>query len=154
MYSAQLKRENNHDSQISVYYHPCNQNTNNHFGTLKQEEIRKLTFVIVSKLFLANRPIPLFVLSPLREFSFICRCKVCSAAGGHFKKLEIELNDRMKLENIKATPSWKFSTQKGLAHVATLSTRWRNTKQIKKQKQTGLSATYCSPISSSIASFS
>ena len=44
-----------------------------------------------------NGPIPLFFcfflffvfLSPLREFSFIFRCKVCLAAGGHFKKLEI-----------------------------------------------------------------
>ena len=58
IYSAQLKRQNNSDSQIAVYYHPCNQNTNNHFGPLKQEEIKKLTFVIVSKLFPANRPIP------------------------------------------------------------------------------------------------
>ena len=33
----------------------------------------------------------MFVLSPLREFSFIFRCKVCSAAGGHVKKLEILL---------------------------------------------------------------
>ena len=66
IYSAQLKRQNNSDSQITIYYHPCNQNTNNHFGPLKQEEIRKLTFVIVSKLFLANRPIPscLFYLLP------------------------------------------------------------------------------------------
>ena len=55
---------------------------------MKQEEIRKLTFVIVSKLFLANRPIP-SCLSPLREFSFIFRGKVCSAAGGNIKKLEI-----------------------------------------------------------------
>ena len=57
----------------------------------------------------------MFVLSPLREFSFIFRCKVCSAAGGNIKKLEIlprlhfkgqkVLNDRMKLENNKATPS-------------------------------------------------
>ena len=31
----------------------------------------------------------MFVLSPLREFSFIFRRKVCSAAGGHIKKLEI-----------------------------------------------------------------
>ena len=31
----------------------------------------------------------MFVLSPLREFSFIFRCKLCSAAGGHIKKLEI-----------------------------------------------------------------
>ena len=70
----------------------------------------------------------MFVLSPLLEFSFIFRCKVCSAAGGHIKKLEIlprlhlkgqkVLNDRMKLENNKATPSWKFSTQEGLALVA------------------------------------
>ena len=31
----------------------------------------------------------MFVLSPLREFSFIFRCKVCSAAGGNIKKLAI-----------------------------------------------------------------
>ena len=31
----------------------------------------------------------MFVLSPLREFSFIFRGKVCSAAGGNIKKLEI-----------------------------------------------------------------
>ena len=30
-----------------------------------------------------------FVLSPLREFSFIFRYKVCSTAGGNIKKLEI-----------------------------------------------------------------
>ena len=30
-----------------------------------------------------------FVLSPLREFSSTFRCKVCSAAGGNIKKLEI-----------------------------------------------------------------
>ena len=58
IYSAQLKRQNNSDSQIAAYYHTFNQITNNHFGPLKQEVIRKLAFVIVSKLFLANRPIP------------------------------------------------------------------------------------------------
>ena len=119
IYSAQLKQQNNSDSHIAVYYHPCNQNTNNHFGPLKQEEIRKLTFVIVSKPFFANRTKQadpfVFLLSPLREFSFIFRCKVCSAAGENIKKLEIlprlhfkgqkVLNDRMKLENNKATPS-------------------------------------------------
>ena len=57
----------------------------------------------------------MFVLSPLREFSFIFRCKVCSAAGEHIKKLEIlprlhferanSAKDRMNLENDKATPS-------------------------------------------------
>ena len=31
----------------------------------------------------------MFVLSPLREFSSIFRYKVCSAAGGNIKKLEI-----------------------------------------------------------------
>ena len=31
----------------------------------------------------------MFVLSPLREFSFIFRCEVCSAAGRHIQKLEI-----------------------------------------------------------------
>ena len=97
MYSTQLKRENNSDSQIAVYYHPCNQNANNHFGPLKQEEIRKHTFVIVSKLFLANR---LITLCPLREFSFIIRCKVCSAAGGHVKKLQILL--RLHFERVKS----------------------------------------------------
>ena len=58
MADHKLKRQNNSDIQITVYYHPCNQNTDNHFGPLKQEEIRKLTLVIVSKLFLANRLIP------------------------------------------------------------------------------------------------
>ena len=43
----------------------------------------------------------MFVLSPLREFSFIFRCKVCSAAGENFKKVEILPNDRMKLEITK-----------------------------------------------------
>ena len=43
----------------------------------------------------------MFVLSPLREFSFIFRCKVCSAAGENFKKFEILPNDRMKLEITK-----------------------------------------------------
>ena len=90
IYSAQLKQQNNSDSQIAVYYHPCNQNTNNHFGPLKQKEIRKLTFVIVSGAFSCKQADPfVFVLSPLSEFSFIFRCKVCSAAGGHIKKLEI-----------------------------------------------------------------
>ena len=62
------------------------------------------------------------------NFSFIFRCKVCSESGGNFKTLEIlplgyifkgqkVLNDRMKLENNKATPSLKFSTQEGLALV-------------------------------------
>ena len=57
----------------------------------------------------------------------------------------------MKLENNKATPAWKFSTQEGLAPVAAL-----NYQMAKKQKkkQTGLSATYYSPISSSITTFS
>ena len=60
----------------------------------------------------------MFVLSPLREFSFIFRCKVCSAAGGNIKKLEIlprlhfkgqkVLNDRMKLENNKTLRSVHF----------------------------------------------
>ena len=33
----------------------------------------------------------MFVLSTLCEFSFIFHCKVCSAVGGHVKKLEIKL---------------------------------------------------------------
>ena len=79
-----------------------------------------------------------FVLRRLREFSFIFRCKVCSTAGGHVKtskyclgyilKGQKVLNDGMKLENNKATSSWKFSTQEGLALVAALSTRWWITK--------------------------
>ena len=31
------------DSQIAVYYHPCNQNTNKHFRPLKQEETKTET---------------------------------------------------------------------------------------------------------------
>ena len=78
----------------------------------------------------------MFVLhvSPLREFSFIFHCKVCSTAGGHVKKLKIllsnyilkgqkVLNERMKPENNKVTPSLQFITQEGLALVAALSTR-------------------------------
>ena len=61
----------------------------------------------------------------------------------------------MKLENNKATPSWKFSTQEGLALVAALSTSDEYTKQINnKNEQTGLSATYYNPISSSITTLS
>ena len=89
IYSAQLKQESNSDSQIVVYYHPYNQNTNNHFGSLKEEEIRKLTFVSFQAFSCKQADPFVFVLSPLREFSFIFRCKVCSAAGEHIKKLEI-----------------------------------------------------------------
>ena len=103
IYSASLKRENNSDSQIAVYYHPCNQNTNNHFGPLKQEEIRKLTFVIVSKLFLANR---LITLCPLPEFSFIFQqpedmSKSLKYCLGYILKGQKVLNDRMKLKITK-----------------------------------------------------
>ena len=35
IYSAQLNREYNSYNQIEVYYDPCNQNTKNHFGSLK-----------------------------------------------------------------------------------------------------------------------
>ena len=57
----------------------------------------------------------------------------------------------MKLENNKAMPSWKFSTQEGLTLVATLN--YQMPKKQKK-KQTGLSATYYSPIFSSSTTFS
>ena len=42
----------------------------------------------------------------------------------------------MKLQNnmYKATPSWKFSTQEGLALVTALSTRWWITKWLKNKK--------------------
>ena len=100
IYSAQLKQESNSDSQIAVYYHPCNQNTNNHFGPLKQEELRKLTFVSFQA-FSCKQADPFgFVLSPLHEFSFIFRCKVRSTAGGHVKKLEILL--RLHFERAKS----------------------------------------------------
>ena len=90
IYSAQLKRQNNSGSKNAVYYHPCNQNTNNHFGPLKQEEIRKLTFYYSFLSFSCKQADPfVFVLSPLREFSFIFRSKVCSTAGGNIKKFEI-----------------------------------------------------------------
>ena len=102
IYSTQLKRENNSDSQIAVYYHPCNQNTYNHFGRLQQEEIRKLTFVNFQAFSCKQADPFVFVLSPLHEFSFIFRCKlkVFSAAGGHFKKLEIL--PRLHFERVKS----------------------------------------------------
>ena len=116
IYSAQLKRQNNSDSQIAVYYHPCNQNTNNHFGPLKQEEIRKLTFVIGFKLFLVNRPIPsclflvLFVNFPSYfAVKYVQQLEIISKSSkyclGYIFKGQKVLNDRMKLENNKATPS-------------------------------------------------
>ena len=37
IYSAQLKQKNNSDSQIAVYYHPCNQNTNDNFETNRKK---------------------------------------------------------------------------------------------------------------------
>ena len=43
----------------------------------------------------------MFVLGPLREFSFIFRCKVCSAAGEHIKNLEILL--RLHVQRAKIT---------------------------------------------------
>ena len=58
----------------------------------------------------------------------------------------------MKLENNKATPSWKFSTQEGLALVAAWSYQI-DKKQKQTNKQTGLSATYYNPISSSTTTF-
>ena len=55
------------------------------------------------------------------------------------------LNHGTKLENNKETPSWKLSTQEGLALVAALSQQ----DETKTNTQTGLLATYSSPISSS-----
>ena len=37
--TSKTKEQLNSDSQIAVYYHPCNQNTNDNFGPLKEEEI-------------------------------------------------------------------------------------------------------------------
>ena len=42
----------------------------------------------------------MFVLSPLREYSFIFRCKVCSAPGQNIKKLEIL--PRLHFERVKS----------------------------------------------------
>ena len=73
---------------------------------MKQEEIRKLTFVIVFKLFLADRPIPsYFAVKYVQQLEDISKSsKYCL---GYILKgqNEIVLNDRMKLENNKATPS-------------------------------------------------
>ena len=49
---------------------------------------------------------------------------------GYIFKGQKVLNDRMKLENNKAMPSWKFSTQEGLTLEATL-----NYQMPKKQKR-------------------
>ena len=120
-------RQNNSDSQIAVYYHPCNQNTNNHFGPLKQEEITKLTFVIVSKLFLVNRPIPLclflvlFVNFPsYYAVKYVQQLENISKSSkyclGYIFKGQKVLNERMKLENNKpmqsnwlSSNSWFFA---------------------------------------------
>ena len=54
---------------------------------------------------------------------------------GYILKGQKALNDRMKLENDnKATRSWTFSTQEGLALVTALSTRWWITKWLKNKK--------------------
>ena len=41
----------------------------------------------------------------------------------------------MKLENNKVTPTWKFSTQEGLALVTVFSTRWWITKWLKNKNK-------------------
>ena len=76
---------------------------------MKQEEIRKLRFVIVSKLFLANRPIlfvnflSYFTVKYVQQLEEISKSsKYCL---GYILKGQKVLNDRMKLENNKATPS-------------------------------------------------
>ena len=167
IYSAQLKRQNTSDSQIAVYFHPCNQNTDNHFGPLKQEEIGKLTFVIAFQAFSWKQADPFvfvfyvlfvnflsyFTVKYVQQLEDISKSsKYCL---GYILKGQKVLNDRMKLENNKATPSWKFSPQEGLALVAPLSTSNElPNRQKNKNKQTGLSATYYSAISSSITTFS
>ena len=83
---------------------------------LKQKEIRKLTFVIVSKLFLANGPIPAFLcqvlfVNFLSNFAvkYVQQLEEISKSSkyclGYILKGQKVLNDRMKLENNKATPS-------------------------------------------------
>ena len=46
----------------------------------------------------------MFVLSPLPEFSFTFRCKVCSAAGENIQKLEIL--PRLHFERAKSGERW------------------------------------------------
>ena len=115
IYSAQLKELSNSDSQIVVCYHPCNQNSNNNFGPLKQEEIRKLTFVSFQAFSCKQADPFVFVLSPLREFSFIFVVKYVEQLEdmskslkyclGYILKGQKVLNERMKRENNKVTPS-------------------------------------------------
>ena len=121
-----------------------------------------------SKLFLADRPIPsiVFVLSALREFSFIFRCKVCSTAGGNIKKLEIlprlHFERAKSTERLDETRKWQQSDAiLNIQHSGRTGTsnclvhKMMNYQMAKKtkKKQTGLSATYYSSISSSITTF-
>ena len=86
----------------------------------------------------------MFVLSPLREFSSTFRCEVCSGeisksskyCLGYIFKGQKVLNDRMKLENNKATPSWKFRTQEGGTGTSNcLVHKMMNYQTAKKQKR-------------------
>ena len=144
IYSAQLKRQNNSDSQIAVYYYPCNQNTNNQFGLLKQKEIRKLTFVIVSKLFLANRPIPSFLFQVLFvnflsyfAVKYVQQLEEISKSSkyclGYILKRQKVLNDRMKLEQsdviLKIQHSGGTSTSSCLVHKMMTNQIDKKTKQ-------------------------
>ena len=99
-----------------MYNHPCYQNTNNHFGSLEKEEIRKLTFVIGTNLFLENRPIPsclfqvlFMIFVPYFAVSYGQQAEEISKSSktGHFNILERQkvLDHGIKLENNKATPS-------------------------------------------------
>ena len=65
-------------------------NSSNHFGSLEQEELRKLTFAIVPSLLLENTPIP-SCLCPLHDFPSLFRFQVWSAGRGNIEKLEILL---------------------------------------------------------------
>ena len=164
IYSAELTRQNNYDSQFAVYYHPSSQNTNNHFWPLKQEEIRKLTFVIWFPSFFLQTGRSLRVCFKSSSWIFfIFRCKVCSAAGGHIKKLEIL--SRLHFERAKSAERYdetrkqsdailKIQHSGGTGPSSCLVHKVMNYQIDKKQnkqpnKQTGLSATCYSPISSS-----
>ena len=81
-------------------------NTNNHFGSLEQVEIRKPTFVIADNLFLENRPILnfVFLLSPLQAFSSLLECQLLSAGKGNIGKLKIL--PLLHIETAKSVEPW------------------------------------------------
>ena len=69
---------------------------------MKQEEIKKTHICYSFQAFSCKEADPfVFVLSLLREFSSIFRCKVCSAAEGNIKKLEIL--PRVHVQRAKST---------------------------------------------------